>query len=95
MNLFGNAGRNSLIGPGLLDFDTSLFKNFGLPRISESAKLQLRAEFFNVLNHTNFQSPLDNNYLLNQDGTPVSGAGTIDATTTDSREIQFGMKVIF
>jgi len=92
MNLFGNAGRNSLIGPSLLNFDFSLFKNFS---ISEALKVQFRAEFFNVFNHPNFQSPLDNNYLLNQDGTPVGGAGTIDSTTTDSREIQFALKVVF
>lgn len=95
MNLFGNAGRNSLVGPGLVDFDFSLFKNFPLPSISEAFKIQFRAEFFNVLNHANFQSPLDNNYLFNQDGTPVSGAGAIDATTTDSRQIQFALKLIF
>jgi hypothetical protein len=92
MNLFGNAGRNSLIGPGLLNFDFSVFKNFS---ISEALKVQFRAEFFNVFNRPNFQSPLDNNYLLNQDGTPVGGAGTIDSTTTDSREIQFALKVVF
>ena len=92
MNLFGNAGRNSLIGPGLLNFDFSLFKTFS---ISEALKVQFRAEFFNVFNHPNFQSPLDNNYLLNQDGTSVGGAGTIDSTTTDSREIQFALKVVF
>ena len=95
MNLFGNAGRNSLIGPGFTNLDFSIFKNFSVPRISENFKVQFRAEFFNVFNHPNFQSPLDNNYLLNQDGTPVGGAGTIDSTTNDSRQIQFALKVIF
>jgi hypothetical protein len=95
MNLFGNAGRNSIIGPGLLNLDVSLFKNVSVPRISEAFKVQFRAEFFNVLNHPNFQSPLDNNYIFNQDGTPVGGAGSIDATTSDSREIQFGLKIFF
>ncbi len=93
MNLMGNAGRNQLFGPGLLDFDFSLFKNMPVKRISENFNIQFRAEFFNVLNHTNFQSPLDNNYFLNQNGTPVSGAGELDATTTDARQIQFGLKV--
>jgi hypothetical protein len=95
MNLFGNAGRNSIIGPGLVNLDFSLFKNFPVPRISESFKVQFRTEFFNVLNHPNFQSPLDNNYVFNQDGTPVGGAGSIDSTTTDSRQIQFALKVIW
>jgi hypothetical protein len=95
MNLFGNAGRNSIIGPGLLNLDFSMFKNFPVPRISEAFRVQFRAEFFNILNHPNFQSPLDNNYIFNQDGTPVGGAGSIDSTTTDSREIQLGLKIYF
>jgi hypothetical protein len=38
-NLLGNAGRNSLIGPGLKDFDLSLFKNFPIHRISEAFRM--------------------------------------------------------
>ena len=95
MNLFGNAGRNSIIGPGLADLDFSLFKNFPVRRISESFNVQFRAEFFNIMNHTNFQSPLDNNTIFNQDGTRVPGAGSIDATATDPRQIQFALKVIW
>ncbi|HXM95446.1 MAG TPA: TonB-dependent receptor [Candidatus Dormibacteraeota bacterium] len=95
MNLFGNAGRNQLIGPGLVNFDFSLFKNFPVARISETFRVQFRAEFFNVFNHPNFQSPLDNNYIFNEDGTPVGGAGAINSTTTDSRQIQFALKVIW
>ncbi len=90
MNLMGNAGRNQIFGPGLFTVDFSAFKNFN---ISERFRAQFRAEFFNILNHANFQSPLDNNTLFNQDGTPVAGAGAIDATTTTSRQIQFGLKL--
>src|SRR5256885_2904339 len=57
-NLLGNAGRNSIVGPGLSNLDLSLYKNFAMPKISESFKLQFRAEFFNVLNHPNFGPPL-------------------------------------
>jgi hypothetical protein len=53
----GNAGRNSLIGPGLSNFDLSLFKNNYIRRISENFDIQFRAEFFNVLNRTNFSPP--------------------------------------
>jgi len=95
MNLFGDNGRNTLIGPGLFDFDFSLFKNNYIPSISEGFNLQFRAEFFNILNHTNFQSPLDNKTIFTQTGTVVGGAGVIDATTTTSRQIQLGLKVIF
>ena len=98
MNLFGNAGRNSIIGPGLLDLDASLFKNFYFPKVSDDLRLQLRAEFFNVINHSNFQVPnfADGNQVLyNQDGTPAAGAGVIDATSIDNRQIQFGAKVVW
>jgi outer membrane receptor protein involved in Fe transport len=94
-NLFGNAGRNQLSGPGLLNLDVSLFKNIPIRRISEAFNLQLRTEFFNVLNHPNFLPPLDNNTLFNQDGTNVGGAGAIDATSTDPRQIQFGVRGVW
>jgi len=93
MNLFGNAGRNKVYGPGLSNFDFSLFKNMAVPRISESFVIQFRAELFNIFNHTNFQSPLDSTVLFNQDGTSVNGAGRIDSTATPSRQVQFGLKV--
>jgi hypothetical protein len=95
MNLFGNNGRNSIIGPGLMDWDFSLIKDSYIKRISDFFDVQFRVEFFNILNHTNFQSPLDNNAVLNQDGTPTPGAGVLDDTTTTSRQIQFGLKLIW
>lgn len=93
--LLGNSGRNPLTGPGLTNLDVSLFKNTRIRRISEAANLQFRAEFFNVLNHANFAPPLDNNVLFNPDGTTVGNAGVIDATQTSSRQIQFGLKLVF
>jgi len=95
MNLFGNAGRNTLVGPGLLNVDFSVFKNNYVPRISEAFNIQFRAEFFNLMNHPNFQAPIKNSAVLNADGTPLSGAGAIDTTSTTSRQIQFGLKVIW
>jgi outer membrane receptor protein involved in Fe transport len=95
MNLFGNNGRNTLVGPGLLNVDFSVFKNNYVPRISETFNIQFRAEFFNVLNHPNFQAPIDNSTLFTSTGAPVTGAGTIDSTSTTSRQIQFGLKVIW
>ncbi len=94
-NLFGNAGRNQIVGPGLLDLDVSLFKNIKLSRVSEQSLLQLRAEIFNVLNHPNFLPPVDNSYIFNANGSPVSGAGAIDSTSTTSRQIQFGVKFLW
>jgi hypothetical protein len=94
-NLLGNAGRNSLIGPGLLNFDFSLFKNNYIKRISENFNVQFRAEFFNIFNHPNFASPTDNQTLFDQSGAPVPGAGLITATSTTAREIQLALKVIW
>lgn len=94
-NLFGNAGRNTLIGPGLFTWDFSLFKNNYIPRISETFNLQFRVEAFNIFNRANFAPPLDNSTLFDQNGNPVAGAGAIDQTVTPGREIQLGLKVIW
>jgi hypothetical protein len=53
----GNLGRNTFVGPGYLNLDTSLFKNI---RVSDRFRLQFRAEAFNILNHTNFQLGMGN-----------------------------------
>jgi hypothetical protein len=92
--VLGNNGRNSLYGPRLVNVDFSVFKN---THVTERFNVQFRAEFFNVLNHANFQAPVDNNTFTSAsliDGT-VSGAGQIDSTTTPSRQIQLGLKLIF
>ena len=91
--LMGNLGRNTLIGPGLMDFDLGVFKNFAIGRISESSKLQFRAELFNILNRPNFAPPIANETVFDQSGNRVPGAGAINATTTSSRQIQFGLKL--
>jgi outer membrane receptor protein involved in Fe transport len=98
-NVLGNSGRNSFYGPKLTDVDFSIFKNTKVPRISEAFSLQLRAEFFNVLNHTNFLSPGflntfgQNNSAFDFDGSSLPTA--LNQTSTTSRQIQFGAKVIF
>jgi hypothetical protein len=92
-NLIGNAGRNSIMGPNVVEVDASVFKNNHIRRISENFNVQFRAEFFNVLNHTNFGSPIDNSFIFDQTGAVVPGAGTIDATVTTSRQIQFALRV--
>ena len=89
INSLGNAGRNSVTGPGLVDLDFSLFKN--IP-IREALKAQFRAEFFNVINHPNFQSPNDNRVILNPDGSNPSNAGAVTLMNTTSRQIQFALK---
>jgi hypothetical protein len=98
-NLLGNAGRNSIIGPPLVNFDFSLYKNFAVKKISETFSVQFRAEFFNVLNHANFAPPLafqgsKQAQLLNENGT-FSNAGALDTLVTQPRDIQFALKVIW
>jgi outer membrane receptor protein involved in Fe transport len=51
---FGTAGRNIAVGPGYADWDFSAFKSI---RVTEGKEFQFRAEFFNILNHTNFRLP--------------------------------------
>ena len=91
-NRFGNAGRNILTGPSLVDLDTSLFKNI---RITETFRLQFRGELFNVLNHPNLAPPVQNVSLFGANGNPVATAGLITSTLTTSRQVQFGLKLIF
>jgi hypothetical protein len=55
-NIFGDAGRNSLCGPSLKEFDFSLIKH---TQLSERVSLEFRSEFFNIFNHPNFDV-LDN-----------------------------------
>ncbi len=86
---FGNAGKGGLRGPGLNNFDISLFKNFkGIPWFTnkEGANIQLRFESFNTLNHTEFQ-----NVQLN------SSSGNFGAVTAvyPPRTLQFGAKFMF
>lgn len=83
-NLFGNAGRNILIGPGFHNVDLSLHKNF---QISEGLRLQFRAEAFNAFNHPNFQVPV---FQLDR-----SNVGQFTQTANEGREFQFALKFIF
>jgi hypothetical protein len=95
LNLRGNLGRNTLIGPGLLNFDFSLFKNNYVKRISDTFNIQFRAEFFNVLNRANFAPPLANKNIFDSAGHPIANAGLITSTQTPSRQIQFAIKILW
>jgi hypothetical protein len=97
----GNAGRDSLVGPGYADWDVSLLKS---TQITEAARLQFRAEFFNLLNHTNLQLPGEVVYSAGPtQGTAASIAavatlgspGVITSTANTSRQIQLGLKLLF
>jgi hypothetical protein len=75
---YGNAGRNEVPGPNLWNLDFSLVKNTPVKRISETFNVQFRVEAFNIFNHTNFNSPVDNgqNFIINPTKS-VGGVGGI------------------
>ncbi len=77
----GTAGRNILLGPGSVNWDLSLFRDFAL---TERYRLQYRAEFFNALNHANFSNPNAN--LSNANVGRILGANS-------GRIIQFGLRL--
>jgi hypothetical protein len=86
---YGNLGRGALTGPGLAEVDLSVFKDTA---ISEKINLQFRTEIFNLLNRANF-GPL--NATVFSSGAISPSAGTITTLATTSRQIQFGLKLIF
>ena len=86
---FGNVARGSFTGPGLTNFDTSLFKKFSF---NEKYSLQFRAEAFNIFNHANFASP---NPVVFAGSTTSPSAGVITLTSTNSRQVQFALKLLF
>jgi hypothetical protein len=88
---FGNAGRNSLVGPGVLVADVAGIKNIPIG----GGRLQFRAELFNVANRTNFAAPLANNKLFDAKGAPVNFAGQITTLSTNPRQLQLGLKLIW
>jgi hypothetical protein len=90
---FGNLGRDTLIGPGLATWDFSAFKT---TTVHEGLALQFRAEIFNLLNRANFNTPNLITFTSSTSGTKTSGtAGAITSTSTTSRQVQFGLKLIW
>ena len=88
---YGNVSRDALTGPGLSELDFSASKN---SHVTERVQLQFRAEFFNILNHTNFLTPNEVVYTSATSGVSPT-AGLVTATSTTSRQIQFGAKLQF
>ena len=86
----GNVGRDTLVGPGYADWDLSLLKS---TQIAENARLQFRAEIFNILNHTNLETPNEVVYTSATQQSPT--AGVVTATAGTSRQIQLGLKLLF
>ena len=55
---FGNASRNAQPGFGINQWDMGLYKNFPIKPLGESARFQIRSEWFNIFNHTQFTNPI-------------------------------------
>jgi hypothetical protein len=80
---YGNTGRNSLIGPGVVNTDFSVFREF--PLVHESV-LQFRAELFNPFNNVNLQNP---------DNTVTSPLFGRTSGSANARVIQFALRYNF
>jgi hypothetical protein len=95
---YGTVARNSLRGPGYVNFDLAFSKTTA---ITERVKVEFRAEFFNLFNHANFLNP---NVINNGDGTLTSGAAGTNINsgsfgkitgTYDPRIIQLALRLSF
>lgn len=89
---YGNVGRDTIIGPGFIGSDMTLVK---MTAITERVKADFRAEFFNILNRPNFAIPSNLIFNSNGSGSALGSAGRIQAITGTSRQLQFGLKLIF
>jgi hypothetical protein len=91
-NTYGNAPRNVLQGPGLAETDFSMAKKF---LFTERINLQFRAELFNIFNRTNFNNPNPVVFTSATTVLPSATAGVITSTSTSSRQVQFGLKLLW
>jgi len=86
----GNSGRNTLKSPHYSALDFNLAKD---TKIRESMSLQFRAELFNILNHTNLAVPAQG--IFTSSGAVAGNQGQITGIIGTSRQIQFGLKLLF
>ena len=82
--VYGNSGRNILDGPGQITVNQTIYRNF---RLKERDTLQFRWEVFNVVNHPNFQLPVNN--------VAAANAGTLTSVVSPGRQMQFGLRLSF
>jgi hypothetical protein len=81
----GNASRLPVYGPGFVNTDFSVIKQFALPW--ENMGLNFRAEFFNLFNHAQFGEPVSD--------FSAPGFGSVQSTVNNPRVVQFGLKLTF
>jgi hypothetical protein len=83
---YGNAGRNTLVSPGLVNLDGLVAKSF---HFTETKVLEIRGEFFNLTNSAHFGRP---NAVVNL---PSSNPGAITTTISPNRQVQLGARILF
>jgi hypothetical protein len=84
---YGNLGRNALHGPTFKQWDLAIYKNTA---ITERVKIQIRAEFFNVLNHPNFANPFLPAFIADPGSGPTNPACGCGFHTSGNREVGNG-----
>ena len=89
----GNASRNMIPGPGEINVDFSLIKRTAIRKLGEGTGLEIRADAFNVFNHTNFAEPGSSIYANATGVNPT--AGVISSTQTHSRQRQLSARLVF
>lgn len=89
---FGSLGRNAITGPTFNNTDFSVIKN---TKLSETTRLQFRAEFFDVFNHTNFGQPGRVAQVGSTTFGVISSTRFPTGDSGSSRQIQFAMKLLF
>lgn len=95
----GTSGRNQYYGPGLLNYDVAVLKNFAL---KERVHLQFRGDFFNLLNHTNFSNPVRNEssasfgkIIQTVGSSTATAVGTTAGPFGGPRQIQLSLRLNF
>jgi len=90
-DMYGNLGLNALRGPGRQNWNLSLFKSFMISE-SRGSRFELRADAFNVWNHTQFHGDVNTGGITLNTGAADFGAVK---TAFDPREFQLGAKLVF
>lgn len=88
---YGTAGRNTLRGPKLVNYDFSIFKSF---EISEKKRIEFRTEVYNLTNTPHFNVP-NGNFSSSAFGSITSTIGTNGIAGTGEREVQFALRFLF
>ncbi len=88
---FGNAGRSTLRGPGLFNWDFGLFREF---RFTENLSMQFRMEAFNFTNTPHLDVP-DGSIPDGSDFMTINGVINLGREGIDERQFRFGLRFVF